>query len=157
MPRARLLFCCVLVCSDRFGVRVRIDVTCCDAPYGTSCFLFYRPRESMCYSRGKRGEGEGEEVLQDRRVLLFLHVSPADPVDVNRDSFSSQPCPSLAPCAGVVCRSWRSTPSWRTSWRTDAPVSVRTRVRQNSAGSPDAVPDVSLQVWPVTTTGHIGA
>ena len=27
-----------------------------DAPYGTPYFPFYRPRESMGYSRGKRGE-----------------------------------------------------------------------------------------------------
>ena len=110
MLRARLLLSRVLVsCSDRFGV-IRL------APLqGTSCFPFYRPRESMCYNRGKREESEGE-VLQDRRVLILFYAGPADPVDVNRNSFTSWPCPSLAPWAGVVCRSWRSTPSWRTLW-----------------------------------------
>ena len=42
VPRARSLPGCVLVCSDRFGVRwvpVRIDAMCCDDPYGTSCFF----------------------------------------------------------------------------------------------------------------------
>ena len=55
VPRARSLPGCVLVCSDRFGIRVRIDVMCCDAPYGMPCFSFYRPRESTGYSEGKRG------------------------------------------------------------------------------------------------------
>ena len=44
---------------------------CCDAPYGTPCFPFYRPRESTGYSGEKIGEEEGEEVLQDHGVLLF--------------------------------------------------------------------------------------
>ena len=50
----------------------------------------------MGYSRGKRGEREVEEVLQDRRVLLFLHTGPTDPVDINRDSL----------CHGHI-RHWR--------------------------------------------------
>ena len=40
-------------------------------------------------------KNEREEGLQDRRVLLFLHAGPADPVDVNRDGSTSWPCPSL--------------------------------------------------------------
>ena len=78
--RAQSLPSCVLVRSDRFGIRwirVQIDAMCCDAPYGTSCHPFYRPRESMGYSGGKRGEREGEEVLQDRRVLLSFTQVPS--------------------------------------------------------------------------------
>ena len=61
-------------------------------------------------------KNEREEGFQDRRVLLLLHAGPADPIDVNRGSSTSWPYPSLAPRASVICRSWRSTPSWRTSW-----------------------------------------
>ena len=110
----------------------------CQSPFhGASCFPFYRRTKSGGYSGGKGAEREREEGFQGRRVLLLLHAGPADPVDVNRDSSMSGPCSSLAPCAGVIYQSWRSTLSWRTSWCTDASVSVRTRVRQNSTGTPD--------------------
>ena len=61
--------------------------------------------------REREREGESEEGFQGRRVLLLLHAGPADPVDVNRDGSMSWPYSSLAPCAGIICRSWRSTPS----------------------------------------------
>ena len=53
-------------------------------------------------------ERERAEGLQDRQVLLLLHAGIVDPVDVNRDSSTSRPYPSLAPCAGVFYRSWHS-------------------------------------------------
>ena len=39
----------------------------------------------------------------------------------------------------------------------DAPVNVRTRIRQNSTGTPDTVLDVKPQVWPVMAMGYIEA
>ena len=60
----------------------------------------------------EKEKNEREEGLQDRRVLLLLHAGPADTVDVNRDGAMSRSCPSLAPCVGIVCRSWRSIPSY---------------------------------------------
>ena len=105
----------------------------------------------------ERNETEREKDFQGRRVLLLLHTGPANPVDVNRDGFMSWPCSSLAPCAGIICRSWHSTPSRRTSWRTDALVSVRTRIRQNSTSTSDTVLDVNHQVWPIMATGYIKA
>ena len=53
----------------------------------------------------EKEKNEREEGLQDRRVFLFLHAGPANPVDVNRDGSMSRSCPSLAPCAGVIRRS----------------------------------------------------
>ena len=67
MLRARLLLSRVLVlCSDRFKVRwvcdgsIRSGLDRCDALRGAPCFPFYRPRESMGYSRGKE-KNEREE------------------------------------------------------------------------------------------------
>ena len=37
-------------------------------------------------------ERERAEGLQDRRILILLHVGPVDPVDVNRDGSTSWPC-----------------------------------------------------------------
>ena len=70
----------------------------------------------MGYSGGKEKKREGEDGLQDRQVLLILHAGPTDPIDVNRDSSTSWPCLPLVPHVGVVCWSWRSIPSQRTSW-----------------------------------------
>ena len=84
--------------------------------HGAPCFPFYWRRESAGYSGGKGEEREGEEDFQDRRVLLLLHAGPTDPIDVNRDGSMSWPYSSLAPYAGVICRSWRSIPSRQTSW-----------------------------------------
>ena len=80
------------------------------------CFPFYRPGESTGYS-GEKEENERES----RRPSGSLGPSSPScgsrhPVDVNRDGFASRSCPSLAPCADVICWSWRSTPSWRMSW-----------------------------------------
>ena len=63
------------------------------APFhGAPFFPFYRRRETVGY-RGEKGEEqEREEGFQDRRVLLLLHAGPVDPVDVNRDGSTSQPC-----------------------------------------------------------------
>ena len=64
MPRARSLPGCMLMCSDRFGVRwvpVQIDAMCCDAPYGTPCFPFYRSRESKGYNGGEKRRNEKEK------------------------------------------------------------------------------------------------
>ena len=57
------------------------------------------------------GKEEKEKEKKSSRIagsFFFLHVGPADPVDIIRDSSTSRPYPSLAPCAGVACRSWRS-------------------------------------------------
>ena len=62
----RELGCYSTICSKFDGlVMVRsdlasIDVMCCHAPYGTACFPFYRLRESIGYSRGKRRMRERE-------------------------------------------------------------------------------------------------
>ena len=86
--------CCVLV-GLRFDgfMMIRsglawIDPMCSNAPYGTSYFPFYRPRESMGYSGRRKRIRERAKDLQDRWVLPLLHAGPADPVDVNRDSFT---------------------------------------------------------------------
>ena len=63
----------------------------------------------------EKEKNEREKGFQDRQVLL-LHAGPTDPVDVNRDGSTSWPCSSLAPCAGVIYRSWRPIPSRRASW-----------------------------------------
>ena len=59
------------------------------------------------------GKEENEKEKKSSRIVgsFFLHVGPADPVDVNRDSSMSRPFPSIAPCAGVVSWLWRFTPS----------------------------------------------
>ena len=60
------------------------------------------------------GKEEKEKEKKSSRIagsFFFLHVGPADPVDVNRDSSMSRPFPSIAPCAGVVSWLWRFTPS----------------------------------------------
>ena len=64
------------------------------------------------------GKEEKEKEKSSRIAGSFFSFTrvPRDPVDVNRDSSTSRPCPLLVPCAGVVYRSWCSTPSWRTSW-----------------------------------------
>jgi len=87
-----------------------------DPLVGAPCFPFYRRRESVGYNEEKGEEREREEGFQDRRVLLLLYVGPTDPVDVNRDGSTSWPYSSLALCAGIICRSWCSIPSQRTSW-----------------------------------------
>ena len=110
MLRARLLLSRVLVsCSCAF-------ISWSGPPVGTPCFLFYRRRESVGYRGGKGEEREREEGFQDRWILFLLHPGPTNLVDVNRDGSTSRPCSSLASCAGVICRSWRSIPSWRKSW-----------------------------------------
>ena len=59
---------CLVVCSG-FDELIRFEslVVHCDEfrcpPNETLCFLFYRPRESRGYIRGKKGESEGEEIL----------------------------------------------------------------------------------------------
>ena len=58
----REIGCYPAVCSGFNGFLMvqsdlaRIDVMCCDTPYGTPYFSFYRLRESTDYSGGKRGE-----------------------------------------------------------------------------------------------------
>ena len=64
----------------------------------------------------EKEKNEREEGFQGCRVLLLLHAGPADPIDVNKDGSMSRPYSSLAPCVDVICWSWRSTPSRRTSW-----------------------------------------
>ena len=75
---------CARVVLLRFYLVVRSCVDLDPPFHGVPCFPFYRRRESTGYNGGK-GEPEREEGFQDRRVLLLLHVGPADPVDVNRD------------------------------------------------------------------------
>ena len=106
MLRARSLLSRVFVsCSDL--VRIWIN----PVPFmRRPTFPFIGQGKAWVTAEGKE-KNEIEEGFQDRRVLLLLHAGPADPVDVNRDGFASRSCPSLAPCAGVICRSWRSTPS----------------------------------------------
>ena len=77
---------------------------------GHPAFPFIGQEKARVTTEEERRKRE-REVLQDRRVLLLLQAGSADPVDVNTDGATSQPCPSLVPCAGVVCQLWRSTPS----------------------------------------------
>ena len=115
MLRARSLLSRVLVsCSCIFIswfdlVRIWIPFMGCPAS------PFIGEGEARVTAEEKE-KNEREEGLQNRRVLLLLHVGPADPIDVNRDGSTSWPCSSLAPCADVICRSWRSIPPRRTSW-----------------------------------------
>ena len=77
MSRARSLFGCVLVCSDRFGVRVQIDAMCCDAPYGTPCFPFIGQGKARVIVEGKE---ENEKEKKSSRIVgsffSFTRVSP---------------------------------------------------------------------------------
>ena len=73
-------------------------------------------QEKVRVTTEENEKNEREEGFQDRWVLLLLHAGLTDPVDVNRDGSMSRPCSLLAPCAGVICRSWRSILSQRTSW-----------------------------------------
>ena len=97
---------------------VLVSCSCVQIPplHGAPCFPFYRRKESTDYRGGKGEEREREEGFQGYRVRPLLHASPTDPIDVNRDGSMSWPYSSLAPCAGVICRSWHPTPSRRTSW-----------------------------------------
>ena len=79
---------------------------------GCLAFPFIGQGKAGVTTEGEEENQKEKEVPRDRRVLLLFYVGPADSVDVNRDRFSLRPCPSLAPCAGIVCRSWRSTPYW---------------------------------------------
>ena len=99
----------------------RVLVSCSCVPI--SCFFAPSMRRpaSLFIDEGKarvieekKEKDKREEDFQDRRVLL-LQAGPVDPVDVNRDGSMSRPYSSLAPYAGVICRSWRSTPSRWTS------------------------------------------
>ena len=107
MLRARLLLSRVLVsCSC---VKISLFM-------GRPASSFLGEGKARVIEEEKGEERERQEGFQGCRVLLLLHAGSADPVDVNTDGATSQPCPSLVPCAGVVRRAWRSTPSWRTSW-----------------------------------------
>ena len=77
MPRARSLLDRVLVCSGRFGVRwirVSIDAMCCDDPYGTPCFPFYRSRESKGYSGGEKRRNEKKSFRITGSFFSFMRV-----------------------------------------------------------------------------------
>ena len=61
---------------------------CCDAPYGTPWFPFYRPRESMGYSEGKEGPDNPGGLLL--LILLFsLHYNLCFPLAYKRESRAS--------------------------------------------------------------------
>ena len=121
------------------------------------CFPFYRPGESTGYSGGKE-----ENERESRRPS----GSPGH---------SSPSCGPRRPCrcqqgrchvaalsvTGAMCM--RRLPVMALHFvLADIVVnrctcSVRTRVRHNSTGMSDVVPDVNPQVWPVTATGYIRA
>ena len=94
--------CVVLLCQDSF---------------------FHERLASPFIGQGKariikeeKEKNKREEGFQGCRVLLLLYAGPTNPIDVNRDGSMLRPCLSPAPCTGVTCQSWRSTPSQRTSW-----------------------------------------
>ena len=80
MPRARLLPGCLLVCSDRFGVRWVRDGSIgsglnrsIDPLRGVPYFPFYRPREGTDYSREKeKNEREPKAFKITRSFLSFM-------------------------------------------------------------------------------------
>ena len=62
---------------------------------GVPCFPFYRPKESRDYRWEKRGKREANEVLQERRVFLFLCAGPADMAGSARDRSTLGACPLI--------------------------------------------------------------
>ena len=105
--RARLSLSHMLVSC--FCVQISPFMGCPASP-------FIGEGKARVYRGGKGEEREREEGFQGCRVLLLLHAGPTDPIDVNRDGSMSWPCSSLAPCAGIICWSWRFTPSWWMAW-----------------------------------------
>ena len=69
---------------------------------GRPAFPFIVQGEAGVTAEGEEENQKEKEVPQDRRVLLLFYAGLADPIDVNRDHFTSWPYPSLAPRADVV-------------------------------------------------------
>ena len=106
---------CVLVSSGFDGFESQL-MRCVPVPFmGRPPFPFIGQGKTRVTVEGKE---ENEKEKKSSRIVgsFFSYAGPADPVDVNRDSSTSRPCPSLAPCAGIASRSWRSTLFWRMSW-----------------------------------------
>ena len=68
VPRARSLLCCVLVCSNRFGVRFRIGVMCSDAIDSSPVFFMGRPAFPFIGQRKARVTVEGKEENEKERA-----------------------------------------------------------------------------------------
>jgi hypothetical protein len=88
-------------------------------------------------------------------VLHLPYTSPAGPVDDDGNGSTSRPYSPLAPHVGIIRWLWHPILSWQAAWSTGTPDKSRMGVRQHSVGPPDAVGDVSSQVWHVVATGHV--
>ena len=106
---------CVLIGLGFYGFQSE-SMQCVAMPFmGRPAFPFIGQGKAGVTAEGEEKNQKEKEVPQDHWVLLLFYAGPANPVGINRDSFTSRPYPSLAPCVGIVCLSWRSTLSWRSS------------------------------------------
>ena len=68
---------------------------------GRPAFSFIGQGKTWVIAEEKE-KNEREEGLQDRGVLLLLHVGSADAVDGDGDGSTRGSCSPLVPCPGVI-------------------------------------------------------
>ena len=100
---------CVLI-GSRFDGFQSDSMRCVAMPLmGRPAFPFIGQGKAWVTVEGKE---ENEKEKKSSRIVRsfssFTRVPPI-PVDVNRDSSTSWPYPSLAPCACIVSWSWHSS------------------------------------------------